>query len=289
MRSTKLRKRLSECCGFCFHAVGTYKVKTETTIRQITEAALSCGYRLIDTASVYKNESLIGEALRDVCPKLGIDESAVLVTTKLAPRDHGFEKTLTACEASLHALGRQQLDVYLVHWPGVTGWRREDPRNASLRRDTWAAMEQLLQTGKTKAIGVSNYTIKHLEELMAYATVKPHVLQSECHPLLNQRELRLFCERHGIFFQAYSSLGTGELLQNTEIGDVACHYSKSPSQLLLRWAVQQGIGVIPKSTNPDRVMENATIFDFVISDEHMKLLNDLNRNHHFCWDPTDVT
>jgi diketogulonate reductase-like aldo/keto reductase len=241
-----------------------------------------------DTASGYGNESFIGEALRDICPRLGIEERDILITTKLAPKDHGFENTLSACEASLHALGRQQLDLYLVHWPGVKGWMKEDPRNICMRSDTWAAMEQLLHTGKTKAIGVSNYTIKHLEELVTSATVKPHVLQSECHPLLNQRELRLFCERHGIFFQAYSSLGTGDLLHNTEIKDVARLYSKSPSQLLLRWAVQQGIGVIPKSSDPDRVVENAAIFDFVIEDEHMKLLNELDRNHHFCWDPNDV-
>eukprot|EP00731_Ephydatia_muelleri_P027732 Em0019g605a len=185
--------------------LGTYKLKDPQVVKDILSAALDSGYSLIDTAAVYKNEHTIGEVLCNHSYR------TVFVTSKLAPKDHGYDNTLQACQRSLEALKRPHLDAYLIHWPGVAGRPREDSGNVATRRETWLAMEELYRLGKAKAIGVSNYTTRHIEELLGYASIVPHLVQNECHPLLAQKEVRLLCAKHGIAFQAYSSLGAGKV------------------------------------------------------------------------------
>lgn len=267
---------------------GTYQMDDPQALKNTIDAALSKGYRLIDSAAVYKNEEVVGQSLKESLAKYNLQVGDVYVTTKLAPFDHGYEKVLAAIDRSLEALGRSYVDLYLVHFPGVRGLKREDPQNAVVRRETWRAMEEIYRSGKAKAIGVSNYTVKHLKEMKEYATVQPCAVQSECHPLLVQKEVREYCKANNIFFQAYTSLGQGHLLTKDEVVALADKYKKSPAQILLRWAVQQGIGVIPKASSAKRVEQNADIFDFEMSEEDIQVLSSLDENHHYCWDPNNV-
>lgn len=159
--------------------VGTYKMKDPGLISSVLDTALQSGYRMVDTAAVYRNETYIGQALKKLCPKHGLRPEEVFVTSKLAPRDQGFEKAIAAFHYSLHCLERSQLDLYLIHWPGAQGLQREDPSNAALRQQSWKALEEVQKKGLVKSIGVSNYTIRHLKEMERYASTKPHVLQVE--------------------------------------------------------------------------------------------------------------
>jgi diketogulonate reductase-like aldo/keto reductase len=187
------------------------------------------------------------------------------------------------------------LDMVLIHWPGVKGLKLEDPRNLELRRETYLALEKMYEEGFLKFIGVSNYTLKHLEELFTYCSIKPHLNQVEFHPLLNQTELIEFCNQHSIIFQAYSSLGTSDqnlsnqLVNNQLIIDLAEKYSKNVAQILLKWAVQQNISVIPKSTKYENLKANINIFYFNLSQDDMLKINSLNQNLHLCWNPETVS
>ncbi|XP_027032556.1 uncharacterized oxidoreductase YtbE isoform X1 [Tachysurus fulvidraco] len=261
--------------------LGTYKLHTYEQLYKSISAALDAGYRAFDTAAAYGNEAQLGQVMRELLPKHGLVRSDVFLISKLGPEDHG-PRAKEGCLRSLQKLACEYVDLYLVHWPGVAGLEPTDPVHAKYRLQSWAILEELYDRGKIKAIGVSNYTVSHLLELLGSCRVPPAVLQMECHPKLVQKQLRDICKEAGVHFQAYSSLGKGALLQEPEVKDLAESRGRTPAQVLLRWAVQQGISVLPRSSQPQSVQENSRIFDFELSDEEMQRLSNLNCETRYC-------
>jgi len=253
--------------------LGVYQTPPGRVTQNAVKFALSIGYRHVDTARIYGNEADVGEAVR----KSGVPREQLFVTTKLWNGDQGYDSTLRACEASLKRLGFDYLDLYLIHFPVP-----------ETRKESWKAMETLLQKGKCRAIGVSNFTIPHLEDLLETHEVIPAVNQVEFHPFLYQKELLEYCQRKGIQVEAYSPLARGERFKHPRITALATKYSKTPAQLMLRWGLQHGLVVIPKSTGEERIRENSQVFDFEISSEDMKSLDSLNEDLRLNWDPTSV-
>jgi diketogulonate reductase-like aldo/keto reductase len=244
----------------------------EETHRAVAEA-LKAGYRHVDTARAYRNEGDVGAAVRES----GIPRAEVFVTTKLWNADHGYDKALRAIDRSLESLGMEQVDLYLVHWP-VEG----------LRRDTWRAMEKILADGKARAVGVSNYTIRHLDELLGGAKVAPMVNQVEFNPFLFQRELLAHCRKHGIQLEAYGPLVRAHKMEHPVLQRIARKHGKTPAQVLLRWGIQHDLVVIPKSVRPERIRENADLFGFALDEEDVAALDGLNEGYRTSWDPTGV-
>ncbi|XP_063293388.1 uncharacterized oxidoreductase YtbE-like [Pelobates fuscus] len=267
--------------------LGTFRLRELQNITKAVDAALACGYRSFDTACVYRNEADLGCALRQLLPVHGLTRSDIFITSKLAPADLG-QNAREACLQSLKELGCEYLDLYLIHWPGRQGWRSDDARNVEARKEAWKAMEDLYDAGLIKAIGVSNYTEHHLTPLLASCRVKPAVLQVEFHPQLPQTDLLSWCTENGVHLQAYSSLGCGNLLGKEDVKKVANVYRKTPSQVLLRWALRQGVGVIPKSSDPERIKDNFDVWDFDLTEEDMHELRMDGKEHRYCWDPTGV-
>nr|XP_057922214.1 aldo-keto reductase Mvan_2161 [Doryrhamphus excisus] len=265
---------------------GMYKLNPEEVHRAV-DAALAAGYRAFDSAAVYQNEAELGRALVELLPKYGLTRESVFITSKLGPKDQG-DKAMEGALSSLSELGMDYIDLYLIHWPGTQGLDVTDQHNSGNRAQSWAALEDLFIQGKLKAIGVSNYMPAHMRELMQSCKIRPAVLQVEFHPHLCQDELRSICKEWGVCFQAYTSLGKGELFTDPVVAEVAKSCNRTPAQVLLRWAVQQGIPVLPKSANPERIKENARIFDFTLCEDHMARLSALERGRRFCWDPTQV-
>jgi diketogulonate reductase-like aldo/keto reductase len=253
--------------------LGTWQMNSGREAEDAALCALKTGYRLIDTASAYANEESIGKALH----KSGIPREEVFITTKLWNSDHGYGSAIATCTRSLERLGLHYIDLYLIHWP-VTG----------IRNETWKAMETLLGEGKCRAIGVSNYTIRHLEELLDTSSTIPAVNQVEFSPYLYQKTLLEFCCSHGIQLEAYSTLTRGVKLDDPKLSAISGRYQKSTAQIIIRWALQHGIVVIPKSSNEDRIRANADVFDFAISVEDMSSLDAFNENLRICWDPSTV-
>jgi diketogulonate reductase-like aldo/keto reductase len=251
--------------------LGTYQTRRGKETQKAVAYALEAGYRLVDTASMYGNEEDVGEAVG----KSGIPREEIFITTKLWNSDHGFDKTLAACEESLKKLGLSYVDLYLIHWP-VEG----------LRKESWRALERLLKEGKCRAIGVSNYMIWHLKELLGSSSTVPAVNQVEFSPYLYQKELLEFCRKHDIQLEAYSPLTKGHKLNDPQLSKVSAKYSKSTAQILIRWALQKQVMVIPKSSRREGILENADVFDFEISDEDTKLLDSFNQNLRTSWDPS---
>lgn len=267
--------------------LGMYKLCGSEDVFQSVNAALAEGYRAFDSAAVYGNEADLGQALRKLLPKYGLTRADVFITSKLGPKDQGVK----AMDGALHSLSQLDLDyidLYLIHWPGTQGQDVTDQRNPGNRAQSWATLEELHAQGKLKAIGVSNYTPAHMRELIQNCNVRPALLQVEFHPQLCQAELKALCKEFGICFQAYTSLGRGKLVTDPVVIEVAKNCNRTPAQVLLRWAVQQGVSVLPKSSNPDRIKENAAIFDFTLTDEDMDRLSALDCGHRYCWDPSQV-
>jgi len=206
--------------------------------------AFAEGYRHIDTAKYYENEEYVGSAIQDS----KIPREDLFVVSKMWPSDHGYDKAIKACNASLKRLQTPYLDLYLIHWPGVDGLEDNDPKLANVRAESWRAFEKLHQEGKCKSIGVSNYTIHHLEELLKYCKVKPAVNQVEFHPKLFQKDLLEYCENNGIVLTAYSPFAKGELLDDDVIQKIANFYNKTAAQIILRWCIQHKVVVIPKAS-----------------------------------------
>ncbi|XP_026208846.1 aldo/keto reductase [Anabas testudineus] len=267
--------------------LGTYKLWGPEDVYRAVDAALAAGYRAFDSAAVYRNEADLGRALKELLPKYGLTREDVFITSKLGPKDQG-DKAMEGALRSLSQLDLGYIDLYLIHWPGTQGLAVDDQRNPGNRAQSWATLEELHAQGKLKAIGVSNYTPKHMKELIQSCKVRPAVLQVEFHPRLCQTELRSVCEEYGVCFQAYSSLGKGELVTDPVVMEVAKNCERTAAQVLLRWAVQQGVPVLPKSSNPDRIKENAKLFDFTLPDTDMDGLSALDCGHKYCWDPSDV-
>ncbi|XP_006129712.2 glyoxal reductase-like isoform X3 [Pelodiscus sinensis] len=269
--------------------MGTFRLQGAELVSQCVEAALAHGYRSFDTATVYHNERAMGQALGALLPLHGLERSDIFLTTKLGPQDQGKAKAEAACLRSLEQLACSYLDLYLIHWPGTQGKHQEDKGNRERRWESWQILEQMHHAGHLRAIGVSNYTLQHLQELLAHCRVPPAVLQVEFHPELPQRELWDFCRHHGIHLQAYASLGCGQLLGRAEVERVAERRGRTPAQVLLRWALHQGVGVIPKSASPTRLAENAQLWGWDLSPEDMAELAGMDCSRHYCWDPSGVT
>ncbi len=250
--------------------LGVFKVKEGSEVVESVKAALKNGYKSIDTAAVYKNEEGVGQALKEA----GVAREELFITTKVWNSDQGYESTLQAFETSMEKLGLDYLDLYLIHWP-VEGKYKE----------TWKALEKLYKDGRVRAIGVSNFHVHHLKDLMADAEIKPMVNQVEYHPHLAQRELMEFCKAEGIQMEAWSPLKQGELLSEPTIVEIANKHGKSPAQIILRWDLQTGVVTIPKSIKEHRIIENADIFDFELSSEDMDRLNSLNKDERVGPDP----
>lgn len=249
---------------------GVFKVKDGDEVVDAVKTAIQAGYRSIDTAKAYNNESGVAQGIRES----GIAREDLFITTKVWNSDQGYESTLAAFEESMKRLELEYLDLYLIHWP-VKG----------KYKDTWRAMEKLHKEGRIRAIGVSNFQIHHLEDLMMDAAVKPAVNQVELHPLLTQTELRNYCSKHEIQIEAWSPLGQGNLMDHPLLQDIAAKYGKSPAQVILRWDLQNGIVTIPKSVTPERIRANTELYDFELTAEEIEQINGLNEDKRFGSDP----
>jgi diketogulonate reductase-like aldo/keto reductase len=251
---------------------GVFLVPAEEVVEPV-RAALDAGYRLIDTARLYDNEEGVGEAIRDS----GIDRGEIFVTTKVWNSDHGYDKTLRAFDASQQRLGLDVVDLYLVHWP--------TPQR-DLYVDTWRALERLLRDGRVRAIGVSNFTEAHLTRLLDAADVVPAINQVELHPGFAQESLREFHAQHGIVTESWSPLGRGHgLLDQEFVVEIAEAQGKTPAQVVLRWHLQLGCVVIPKSTRAERIRENIDVFDFELSGDEMEKLSSIAEPQRIGPDP----
>ncbi|TGL96601.1 aldo/keto reductase [Leptospira barantonii] len=253
--------------------LGVWKTKSGKECTEAVLNALEAGYRHIDTAKIYSNEEDVGKAIRES----GIPRKEIFITTKLWNADQGSDKTRKALESSLEKLGIDQVDLYLVHFP-VT----------SKRMDSWKELEKAYHDKLCRSIGVSNYTISHLAELLKDSQITPAVNQVEYHPFLNQVDLFDYCKKHKIQLEAYSPLAHGQKIEDPKIAQIAKKYGKTPAQILIRWAIEQDIVVIPKSVKKERIIENSKVFDFKISEADMKTLNSLDENFRTCWDPSEV-
>ncbi|MEC0272603.1 aldo/keto reductase [Peribacillus frigoritolerans] len=254
--------------------LGVFKVEEGPELVNAVKVAIKHGYRSIDTAAIYENEEGVGQGIREGLKEAGISREDLFVTSKVWNADLGYESAIAAYEKSLQKLGLEYLDLYLIHWP-VEGKYKE----------AWRALETLYKEGKVKAIGVSNFQIHHLKDLMENAEVKPMVNQVECHPRLTQKEVQAFCKEQGIQLEAWSPLMQGELLDNEVLQAIATKHGKSVAQVILRWDLQNGIVTIPKSTKEHRIVENSTVFDFELTEEEMNQIDGLNQNHRVGPDP----
>jgi 2,5-diketo-D-gluconate reductase A len=251
---------------------GVFLVPPEETKQAVSEA-LSCGYRLIDTAQGYQNEEGVGAAIAES----DVPRDELFITTKLTNSEQGYDTTLTAFDGSMEKLGIDVLDLFLIHWPQPM---------FDQYVDTWRAFEKLLADGRVRSIGVSNFEIPHLQRLMSETDVVPTVNQIELHPQFPQDELREFHAEHGILTESWGPLGQGKgLLDDPQIVEVARRKDRTPAQVVLRWHVQLGCIVIPKSVNPDRIKENIDLFDFELDDADMAEISKVRTGQRLGGDP----
>lgn len=253
--------------------LGVYKATDDVELKQAISDAVSFGYRLIDTASFYKNEEGVGKGIQ----ALDIPREDLFVTTKIWNTAQRIGDIEDSFNRSLERLGLDYVDLYLIHWPvpGCFG-------------NTWKAMEKLREEGKVKSIGVSNFSIQDLELLKTVSDVVPAVNQVEFHPFFNHPELKAYCQENGIALQAYAPLARGAYLNSPLMIEIGKNHQKSPAQVGLRWLVQQGIGVIPKSVHEERLAENSQIFDFVLSDEEMAAITAMDVQQRVAGIPEDM-
>jgi len=254
--------------------LGVFLVEEGTELENAVKTAIQHGYRSIDTAAIYGNEEGVGRGIRQALELTGLSREDIFVTSKVWNADQGYDSTIAAYEASLSKLGLEYLDLYLIHWP-VAGKFKE----------SWRALETLYKEGRVKAIGVSNFLVHQLEELMKDAEIKPMVNQMEHHPRLTQKDLQAFCKENGIQFEAWSPLMQGKLLDNVELADIGAKYGKSIAQVILRWNLQNGVVTIPKSTKEHRIIENASLFDFELTKEEMEQIDNLDQQLRVGPDP----
>jgi methylglyoxal/glyoxal reductase len=262
--------------GIEMHVVGlgVFQVEDGQIVIDSVKAAIKNGYRSIDTAAIYGNEEGVGQGIKEAIEENGISREDLFITSKVWNADLGYQSTLDAFELSLKKLDLDYLDLYLIHWP-VEGKYVE----------TWKALETLYKAGKVKAIGMSNFQIHHLQDVLEIAEIKPMVNQVELHPLLSQVELRNFLKENSIQVEAWAPLMQGQLFENETLLKIAKAHNKSIAQIVLRWHLQNEIVIIPKSIKEHRIQENANIFDFELTDEEMKTIDALNQDHRVGPDP----
>ena len=249
--------------------LGVYQASGPDT-QQAVKWAIEAGYRSIDTAAIYGNETEVGNALKES----PISREELFITTKVWNSDQGYSTTLEAFERSLKKLQLTYLDLYLIHWPVANKYL-----------DTWRALEKLYDEGKIKAIGVCNFQPHHLDSLINVADIIPMINQIELHPFLSQEDVRSYCKQRNIVVEAWSPLGRGKMLDNPQLKEIADRHKKSIAQIILRWDIQNDIVTIPKSVNQNRIIENIDIFDFSLSPEDMASINALNKNERIGDDP----
>lgn len=257
---------------------GTWQTPDGNIAESSVLAALKAGYRHIDTAAAYGNQESVGRGIR----KSGIPRDEIFVTTKLWNKDHGYQAAKQAIDRSLMELGLDYLDLYLIHWPNPVDFR---DRWQEMNAESWRAMEEAVQAGKIRAIGVSNFHAKHLDELLKTATIQPTVNQIFLNPSDLQPEVTAYNEAHHILSEAYSPLGTGKIFKVTELQDIAAHYGKTVAQVVLRWSLQHDFLPLPKSVHPERIEENAQLFDFELSEADMKVIDGLHGQAGLAADP----
>ena len=250
------------CIGF-----GTWQTPDGETAVRVVKTALETGYRHIDTAAGYKNEAGVGEGVR----ASGIDREKIFVTSKVFNTDRGYQTTLNAFRKTMSELKLDYLDLYLIHWPAAAN---RFPDWEKINLETWRAMTELYKAGEIRAIGVSNFKPHHLKALME-TEVKPMVNQIEFHPGQMQEETVSFCRENNIVVEAWSPLGQGRMLNDPTLAEIAARYGKSTAQLCIRWCLQNNVLPLPKSVTESRIVQNAQVFDFEISEEDMKTINEM--------------
>jgi len=255
--------------------LGVFQVENDATAEMVKNA-IEVGYRSIDTAAIYGNEAGVGEGIRQALASTGLQRGDLFITSKVWNDGLSYEETITAYEESLEKLGLDYLDLYLIHWPGKNKFE-----------EAWRALEDLYEQGKIKAIGVCNFHVSHLQDLLKIAHITPVINQVEFHPRLQQAELRSFCEEHNIQMEAWAPLMQGGLLNHETISTIAEKYGKTNAQVILRWDIQNGIITIPKSVRKERMIQNADIFDFTLSDEEIAIINAMNLEQRVGPNPDD--
>lgn len=267
------RVRLQDGHTMPLLGLGTWAAKAGGETRDAVTSALETGYRHIDTAKMYGNEQDVGEAVRDST----IPRTEIFVTTKLLDSDQGYDAALEAFDRSMAELGLDYVDLYLIHWPVE-----------SLRTDSWRALEQIKADGRARSIGVSNFSHIHLQALFPAAKERPAVNQIELSPFLQQRPISEFCRSQDIQLTGYCPLAKGRRFDDPTLTEIAAQHGKSQAQVMIRWALQKGQAVIPKSSNPRRIAHNADVFDFEISADQMECLNALDDDYRLCPDPMSM-
>jgi len=269
--------------------LGTYMVDGKHQTKDVLDKAFGVGYRAIDTAAMYDNEHDIGLALKELLPKHNLKREDIFITSKLLPSDHG-DRAKDALASSLNNLQCEYLDLYLIHWPGVNGVSPGSSENSKLRAASWASLVKAKEEGLVKDLGVSNYTVRHLTELLANCHgVKPVVNQVEWHPGCYANELKELCQKEGVLVQAYMPLGgTGNrsLLSDSLVVNIAKKLGKSPAQVLLRWCLQQNVAVIPKARSKEHMEANLDL-NFVIPEEDMSVLYN-RKSERLDWNPNNI-
>ncbi|HSJ36995.1 MAG TPA: aldo/keto reductase [Planococcus sp. (in: firmicutes)] len=254
--------------------LGVFKVENGSDAADTVRTAIINGYRSIDTAAIYGNEVGVGQGIREALEETGLSREDLFITSKVWNSELGYDSALAAFEESLKKLELDYLDLYLIHWPV-----------AGKYKDAWRALEKLYKDGRVKAIGVSNFQIHHLEDVMADAEIVPMVNQVEYHPRLTQTELHEFCKVHNIQLEAWSPLMQGQLLNDPVLEEIAMKAEKTPAQVILRWDLQNGVVTIPKSTKEHRIIQNSQVFDFELTAEDMERISALNENKRVGADP----
>lgn len=289
--------------------LGTWRIKGEIAYSTV-RAAIKLGYRLIDSASVYGNEDQVGRAIRDAVASGDVERDDVWVTTKINTRDQGFEKASNSIAQSLEIMGLDYIDCILVHFPATRGLDHKSSKNLENRKGTWSALEEAVRAGKLRSIGVSNYTVRHLREMIegseGYANVKPVINQFELHPCLYDKELVQYCQSNGIHVQAYSSFAEGRFFSEPKIiggsdfpqepvavvGEIAKKYGTDAGTVLLAWALAHNILVIPKSVNESRLRSNLQAIKLQLDPEDVGAIDQLSSKpcnvYRGCWDPSNV-
>ena len=268
------RAQLANGTSIPWLGLGVFQATAPGEARHAVECALEYGYRHIDTAAIYRNEAQVGQAVR----ASGLPREDVFITTKVWNSDHGYQPAIDACKRSLDTLGLDYVDLYLIHWPVE-----------SLRHETWRALIHLRETGLCRAIGVSNYTVRHLRELLERTPEHPPAVdQVEFSPFLYQRELLDFCRAHNIQLEAYTPLVRGRKFGHPVVGEIAEKHGRTEAQVLIRWALQLDLVVIPKSSNEERIAENGDVFAWQLTPGDMAALSALDEQFRVAWDPTDA-